>query len=96
MAQIMMTPDVLRGKASEVRSLRTQHDDVITKMRSLVNGLTDSWMGQAQSAFVSQFESMQSTFSAFSDLMESYAQKMDVAATTMEQTDSALASKMGG
>ncbi len=96
MAQIVITPDALRGKANEVRSLRAQHDDVIKRMRSLVNGLSDSWLGQAQSAFVSQFESMQSTFSAFSELMESYAKKMDLAATTMEQADIAASKQMGG
>ena len=96
MSTIKITPDVLRGKANEVRSLRAQHDDVIKRMRSLVNGLSDSWLGQAQSAFVSQFESMQSTFSAFSELMESYAKKMDVAATTMQQTDEMLKNQMGG
>lgn len=95
MAEIKISTDVIRGKASEVRSLRAQHDDVITKLRTLVNGVSDTWLGQAQTAFVSQFESMQSTFTAFSELMETYAQKMDAAATTMEETDAALAAKMG-
>ena len=45
MAQIEITPDTLRAKATEVRGYKSEHDDVITKLTSLVHGLNDQWKG---------------------------------------------------
>ena len=92
MALIQVTPDELRAKATQVRNYKTQHDDVITQLRTLVNGLNDSWKGEAQTAFVNNFESMRSTFTDFSNMLEDYAKRMDTAANQLEQTDSSLAS----
>lgn len=93
MALIQVTPDVLRSKAGEVRKYKGQHDEVIARLRNLVNGLNETWKGEAQAAFVANFESMRNTFNNFSNMLEDYARRMDAAANQMEQTDAGLAKK---
>ena len=92
MALIQITPDTLRAKATEVRGYKSEHDDVISKLRTLVNGLNETWKGEAQDAFVANFESMRSTFDNFSEMLEGYATMMDTAANQLEQQDASLAS----
>lgn len=90
MAIIQITPEVLNAKASEVRSLRSQHDETMAKLRSLVQSLNETWKGEAQNAFVSKFESMQSTFTNFSEMLEGYAKLMDTAARELGIKDQEL------
>lgn len=87
MAQILVNPDTLRSKAADVRNYRSQHDDVINRLKILVNGLNETWQGNAQTAFVSSFEGMQSTFTQFSQLLEDYAKTMESFANKMEAED---------
>jgi len=94
MAVIQITPEVLNSKASEVRSLRSQHDDTMAKLRALVLSLNETWKGEAQDAFVSKFESMQSSFTSFSEMLEGYAKLMDTAARELQNTDQTLKAQM--
>lgn len=87
MALIQVTPELLRGKATELRGLRSEHDEVMNKMKVLIQGLNEIWKGEAQDAFVSKYEGMQSTFTSFSELLEAYAGLMDLSAKDMEETD---------
>ncbi len=94
MAIIQVTPEVLNSKANEVRSLRAQHDDTMAKLRSLVLALNETWKGEAQDAFVAKFESMQNSFTSFSEMLEGYAKLMDTAARELQNTDQTLKSTM--
>lgn len=87
MAQILVNPETLRAKAADVRNYRSQHDEVIARLKTLVNGLSETWQGNAQTAFVSNFEGMQSTFVQFSELLEGYAKSMETFANKMEAED---------
>ena len=94
MAIIQVTPEVLMSKATEVRSYRAQHDETINRLRTLVLSLNETWKGEAQDAFVAKFESMQSTFLNFSEMLESYAKLMDTAARELQTTDQTLKATM--
>ena len=94
MALIQVTPDLLNGKANELRNLKGQHDESMTKMRSLIMGLNEIWKGDAQDAFVAKYESMQNTFTNFSQMLEDYAKLMDTAAQKLQETDTALQGTM--
>jgi len=87
MTQVFVAPDTLRGRATDVRNYKRQHEEVIKKLTTLVNSLNQTWQGDAQDALVSKFESMQSTFVQFSRMMETYARKMEDYANTMEEAD---------
>ncbi len=94
MALIQVTPDLLNGKATELRGLKGQHDEAMTKMRTLIMGLNEVWKGDAQDAFVAKYESMQSTFNNFSQMLEDYARLMNTAAEKLQETDQALQGTM--
>lgn len=87
MAQILVTPDTLRGKAADVRNLKGQHDDVIARLKSLVSSLNETWQGNAQTEFVTSFEGMNTTFAQFSELLDNYAKEMERFANKMEEAD---------
>ena len=95
MALIQVSPDLLMGKATELRSLKAQHDEAMTKMRSLILGLNEIWKGEAQDALVAKYESMQSTFNSFSEMLESYAKLMDTSAQQLSETDQNLKTVIG-
>lgn len=94
MALIQVTPDLLNGKANELRGLKSQHDEAMSKMRTLIMGLNEVWKGDAQDAFVAKYESMQSTFTSFSQMLEDYAKLMNTAAQRLQETDQTLQSTM--
>lgn len=90
MAIIQITPDLLQGKATEVRGLKTTHDETMQKLTNLVHALNEQWKGEAQDAFLTKFDSMQTQFTSFSDMLEKYAKLMDTAATELQNTDQSL------
>ena len=94
MALIQVTPELLTGKANELRGLKGSHDEAMTKMRTLIMGLNEIWKGDAQAAYVAKYESMQPTFNNFSQMIEDYAKFMDTAAQKLQETDQALQSTM--
>lgn len=95
MALIQVTPDLLIGKSTELRGLKAQHDEAMSKMRTLILGLNEIWKGEAQDALVAKYESMQSTFNNFSEMLESYAKLMDVSAKQLQETDQNLKTVIG-
>ena len=94
MALIQVTPDLLQGKATELRGLKEEHDNAMSKMKTLIMGLNEIWKGDAQDAYVAKYESMQSTFTEFSEMLEGYAKLMDTAATKLQETDTQLQGTM--
>ena len=96
MALIQVTPDLLNGKATELRGIKDEHDQAMARMRTLILGLNEIWKGDAQDAFVAKYESMQSTFQAFSQMIDDYATLMNTTAASMQETDSQTASMING
>ena len=93
---ILVTAELLRAKAGELRGMRGEHDEVMNKMRNLIMNLNEVWKGDSQTALVERYEGMQSTFTNFSELLESYAQLMDKAAAAFENADQQNASHISG
>lgn len=94
MAMIQITPDILMSKASEVRNLKSTHDDTMNRLKSLVHDLNSVWKGEAQDAFLASFDGMQSKFTEFSEMLEGYAKLMDTAARELQTTDQQLKGQM--
>ena len=94
MSVIQVTPEMLRGRAGDVRNIRGDHDGTITRLNNLVMGLNDIWRGGAQDAFVERYRSMEPTFRNFSEMLEGYAKLMETAARELEQTDQSLKGTM--
>ncbi|MCI8401318.1 MAG: WXG100 family type VII secretion target [Lachnospiraceae bacterium] len=92
MALIQVTPELLTGKANELRGLKSTHDEAMSKMRTLIMGLNEIWKGDAQDALVAKYESMQTTFNGFSEMLEAYAKLMDTSAQKLQEIDTGLES----
>ena len=93
MALIQVTPDLLRAQAAEVRNIRDEHEATMMKLTNLVNNLNGIWKGEAQDAFVAQYQSMQPTFRQFSEMLAEYGQKLDSTANVLEETDRTIANQ---
>ena len=87
MAKIEVTPEMLKGKSTELNSLRGEHEAVMARITNLVNGLSDQWSGDAQRAFLQSFTEMKPTFDNFVRILQGYSDLMVKAAGALEETD---------
>lgn len=91
MAIIQVTPEMLRAKANEVRSIKSNHDNIVSQITSLVRNLNSQWKGAAQDTFLSRYNEFNSTtFVTFTNMLEGYAKLMDTAANELEAQDTTL------
>ena len=82
--KIIVTPEEMRSNATSLRSEKANFEQCISSMRTIVNSMSGVFEGEAAAAYT-----------AFGELLESFAQKLDTAANTMEETDGGLAASMG-
>ena len=94
MALIQVTPELLMGKATELRALKGQHDDIMARVTLLVMSLNEIWKGEAQRSFITKYEGMKPTLDKYSETLEGYAKLMETAANKMQETDTSLAGAM--
>lgn len=95
MAQtILVTPETLRSQAGQIRSYSQEHEEIIQRMTNLVLTLDEVWTGEAQAAFVNNFQGMRDIFNSFEEALLAYAQMMERVAEKMESTDRALQSRI--
>ena len=87
MASIKVDPDVLDQKASDIRTYKQQHDDAISKLNSLVDGLNGDWVGTAKTNYVNSYNEFKSSFTTFSDRMEELAKALTTKATEYRAAD---------
>jgi len=92
--KIEVTPELLRGKSGELKGLRGEHEAVMSRITSLVNGLSDQWSGNAQQEFLQSYQGMQPTFTKFVEILDGYARLMDETATVMGQADLDVSNKI--
>ena len=91
MAIIQVTPEMLRAKAGEVRSIKSNHDNIVNQITSLVRNLNSQWKGAAQDTFLARYNEFNSTtFVTFTNMLEGYAKLMDTAANELENQDTSL------
>ena len=90
--KIIVTPETLRNNATEIRNEKAKFEETISRMRTIVNGMSGEFEGEAATAYINNFESYNTSFTQFGELIDSFAQKLDITAQTMEETDAQLAS----
>lgn len=91
---IQVTPEMLRGEAKSVRSIKSDHDAQMQNLYRIVRALENNWKGKSQDAFVANFESMKPTFDKFSKMLEEYAALMELSAAELESRDTELANRI--
>jgi len=94
MAQIRITPETLESQATQLNSLKGQHDQVYSQIKSLMNDVSSQWEGQANAAFMQSFQTNDPVFKKFSDDVEIFRQRMSAAAADMRAAEDAVKAKM--
>lgn len=94
MAIIQITPESLKSESTSLRTLKSEHEAEMKKLRQLVLSLNEQWKGEAQDAFVSKYMELQPQFTKFIELLEGHARLMDTSAQELENTDKALKGTM--
>ena len=84
---ILVNPETMKQQSNEIRRYKQDHIDVMTKITNLVMSLGEVWQGEAQTAFVSKYFSMQNVYTSFENALEEFAVLMDKVATEMTNTD---------
>ena len=84
---IQISPENLRNHANKMRKYKRDQENYMNKIRRIVNDLDGNWKGDAQKAFVAKFQSMESVYKQFGDVLEQYADLADKAANEMQTVD---------
>ncbi len=79
-----VTPAILKEKALEMRSIRSQHDYYIQKMNYLSKELQELWKNDIQTSFIEELEHMQSAVRDFSNLTDEYASLLEMASEELK------------
>ena len=90
MAIILMTPELLMERAGEVRRLKIEYEQTMSKLNNLIMDLSQSWKGKSQDALVARYQGMAYTFKNFAVLLEFYAKLMDLSVRGMQDIDNDL------
>lgn len=95
MAVIQVTPEMLKTKAKDVRTIKTNHEKIVDKITSLVRNLNSQWKGAAQDTFLARYNDFNTTtFVTFANMLEGYAKLMETAANELENQDTMLEKTM--
>lgn len=79
---IRVDADTLHSKANE--------------LRTLVNNLSGEFTGAAATAYIEKFNGMESTFTQFAEMIESFATNLDTVANSFTEQDNSLAGSLKG
>ena len=92
--QIRITPDVMRDRAGQYDREAEKVGEVVASMDNLLNQLQSEWEGQSSQAYANRFAELRPSFVKAQELISEIAQSLRNAASTLEQTDQAIAAGM--
>ena len=91
--QIRITPDQIRGRASEYRTQASNVESVITKLDNLLQNLQGEWEGQASESYASRYQQLRPGFVKAQELINEIASALDSTANIVEETDTNIANQ---
>ena len=94
--RITITPQELRSTASNFRGKSDEIEGILQYLLTEVNNLESTWDGAAQDQFFAQYNELQPSLKQFPEILQGISSQLDAVAQTLEETDSALASQLGG
>ena len=92
--QIRITPEQMRSRAVEYDHEGDNVGEVIRKMDGLLSDLQGEWEGAAAQAYANRFAQLRPSFVQAQELIREIANALRNTATTLEQTDQAIAAGM--
>ena len=87
MPEIMLTPEILTERATELGNIQSEQQNVIAGIQKLVDEIVSGWEGKAQQSFLNSFNEKKGTYEEFSVDMSAFADFLRVYANTMEDID---------
>jgi len=87
MAQILVTSNVLRTKATEIQKVSTDVTNLYNEMLQIVTSTANRMQGTAVETQKKEFEQMRSVFKIFNDDLAKYSKFLTNAAGEYEQVE---------
>lgn len=94
--QIRITPEQMRGRATEYRVEADTVNGVITKMDNLLQSLMEEWEGSASESYATRYKELEPGFKKAEELIREIATALDSTAQIVEETDASIASQFRG
>ncbi|EHI73950.1 virulence factor EsxA [Streptococcus criceti] len=91
---IKLTPDELRTSAQKYTQGSQSVQDVLTSLTNEQAVISENWDGTAFDAFETQFNELSPKVRQFAELLESINTQLNGVASTLEETDSNIASQI--
>ena len=92
---IKLRPEQMETKAAEFNTRCEEFNQVVSTMRNMVTALCDESAGHSSQEFYDQFQSLEPSFTATSDLITSIAQQLRDGSAAMQSIDQEIAGKIG-
>ena len=96
MSEIKLRADEARDMASHVKAEAGTAKDQMQSLRDYLNNLSDSFTGQAATAFDNTFNDWKGSADQMLDSLDQLGEFLNQAATAIEDTDSQIASQLNG
>ena len=90
---LRISPDAMRGRASEYRNQANAVHEVIARMDSLLNALQGEWEGAASASYAARYTELKPGFVKAEELINEIAAALDSTARIMEETDESIAAQ---
>lgn len=94
MARIALTPEELRGVASNFATKSTEMTEMLTFLRQQVSTLDGTFEGDAKTAFTNTWDEIAKQLDNVPQLIDSIGNQLNAVANTMENTDNELANQL--
>jgi WXG100 family type VII secretion target len=92
MDEITVSPDEMRGIASEFNSLQNEMTEYISEGNSITSTLQDTWQSDAADKFSEDWDAIANdSLPMVVELLEVIAERLNTTADIYEETDSSMA-----
>lgn len=91
--QIRITPEQMRGRASEYRTEASNVETVISKLDTLLTNLQGEWEGAASESYAARYQELRPGFVKAQELINEVAAALDSTANIVEETDTNIANQ---
>lgn len=88
--KIYVTPEELRGSAKKVQDNIDEYEKLYNKLYQEIEGMTNSWKGQANNKLVERIEGFKPEFDNLRNVLKSYVNTLLKAADIYDSTEEAI------
>jgi WXG100 family type VII secretion target len=90
MAEIKVTPAVLRAAANNINGQNTAFQNNMTAIRTDMQAMKSTWEGSAAESFMIRFNQLEKNFATYYRVIGDYIKYLNTAADTYEYVDTTV------